>query len=107
MKYNFFIHIILCFTLFTAGLTRSQAQHLSFGHIDKSDGLSNYSVTSIYQDKRGLMWFGTANGINLYNGNSIKTYQRSLRQPCQIYCREQKRLHILRNDDRGFRLRLK
>lgn len=77
MKYNFFIHIILCFTLFTAGLTRSQAQHLSFGHIDKSDGLSNYSVTSIYQDKRGLMWFGTANGINLYNGNSIKTYQKS------------------------------
>lgn len=77
MKYNFFIHIILCFTLFTAGLTRSQAQHLSFGHIDKSDGLSNYSVTSIYQDKRGLMWFGTANGINLYNGNSIKTYQKA------------------------------
>lgn len=29
----------------------------------------------IYQDEKGFMWFGTRNGINLYNGNKFVTYK--------------------------------
>ena len=35
------------------------------------DGLSSLSVVSIYQDPLGRMWFGTTEGLNIYNGNKI------------------------------------
>lgn len=35
------------------------------------DGLSSLSVLSIYQDPIGRMWFGTTEGLNVYNGNEI------------------------------------
>ena len=35
------------------------------------DGLSCLSVLSIYQDPIGRMWFGTTEGVNVYNGNEI------------------------------------
>ena len=36
--------------------------------------LSNNTVTSIYQDKLGFMWFGTFNGLNKYNGINVDMY---------------------------------
>ncbi len=36
--------------------------------IDGKDGLSNSSVTAITKDRRGLMWIGTRNGLNIYDG---------------------------------------
>lgn len=65
-----YVTYILLFNIFTI-----KGEEISFGHLNKQDGLSHYSVLSIYQDERGMMWFGTNNGANLYNGKSIKTYQ--------------------------------
>ena len=42
------------------------------------NGLSNNAVTSIYQDKNGLMWFGTYDGLNLYNGYEFKIFRNKL-----------------------------
>ncbi len=36
--------------------------------LDGSYGLSNNTVTAVLKDKRGLMWVGTQNGLNLYAG---------------------------------------
>ena len=58
-----------------------KAQELSYRHLTDNEGLSHYSVISIYQDERGLMWFGTANGVNLYNGRSIKIYKQEVDNP--------------------------
>lgn len=38
-------------------------------------GLSNSSVTCIYQDSSLRMWFGTWDGLNLYDGARIRTYK--------------------------------
>lgn len=40
-----------------------------------NDGLSNNSVMSIYQDEKGFMWFGTRNGVSLYNGRKFHVYK--------------------------------
>ena len=69
----FYFLLILC--LLQGNLMPVSAQDLTFGHLTDADGLSHYTVLSIYQDERGLMWFGTENGINLYNGKSIKVYK--------------------------------
>lgn len=40
----------------------------------KREGLSNRYVTSIRQGNDGLIWVGTNNGLNLYDGYSFKQY---------------------------------
>lgn len=46
-----------------------------FRHLGMGDGLSHISVMSIYQDELGRMWFGTEEGISLYDGSSITSYR--------------------------------
>lgn len=46
-----------------------------FETIGVNDGLSQSSVYSIYQDRLGFMWFGTADGLNRYDGNDIKVFK--------------------------------
>ena len=47
------------------------ARAFQFKHISMSDGLSQLSVLSIYQDRLGRMWFGTEEGLNVYDGNNV------------------------------------
>ena len=51
------------------------AHDYMFKHLEVKDGLSNNQVNSIYKDSNGFMWFGTASGMNLYDGYSIKVYR--------------------------------
>lgn len=44
----------------------------SFKHINSADGLSASNVKCILRDSRGFMWFGTKNGLNLYDGMDIE-----------------------------------
>jgi signal transduction histidine kinase/ligand-binding sensor domain-containing protein/DNA-binding response OmpR family regulator len=48
---------------------------LKFRHLSVKDGLSNNNVLSVLQDRKGFIWFGTANGLNRYDGYSFKVYQ--------------------------------
>jgi signal transduction histidine kinase/ligand-binding sensor domain-containing protein len=59
--------------------SRVPAQNIipRFENIGVNDGLSQSSVYSIYQDKKGFMWFGTADGLNRYDGQDIKVYKIS------------------------------
>ncbi|GAE16214.1 hybrid sensor histidine kinase/response regulator transcription factor [Bacteroides pyogenes] len=66
-----YILLVLCFIYI-----QGKAQSISFLHLTTDDGMPNNSISSIYQDERGFMWFGTRNGIGLYNGRKIKVYQK-------------------------------
>ena len=46
-----------------------------FKHIGREEGLSQSSVMAIYQDKLGRMWFGTREGVNIYNSNKMAVYK--------------------------------
>jgi ligand-binding sensor domain-containing protein len=39
-----------------------------FTHLSVDDGLSQSSVMQILQDRKGLLWFGTQEGLNRYDG---------------------------------------
>ena len=39
------------------------------------EGLTNSSINHIFQDSHGLMWISTWDGLNVYNGNSMRTYR--------------------------------
>lgn len=39
------------------------------------DGLADNTITSIYKDDDGFMWFGTSNGLSRYDGRSIRNFR--------------------------------
>lgn len=43
-----------------------------FKHYQADDGLSHNAVTSILQDRKGLMWIGTRGGLNRFDGYTFR-----------------------------------
>ncbi len=67
---QFLLYWVICLhILLSSSLTRPK-----FGHLTITDGLSQSSIYSIYQDSQGYMWFGTEEGLNEYNGYDFKIY---------------------------------
>ncbi|MCB2200922.1 GGDEF domain-containing protein [bacterium] len=72
--------IVLCLALFAImpgyghGIS-SRFSYLRFDRLTSNDGLSQNSVNAILQDQRGFMWFGTQDGINVYDGYSFTTHK--------------------------------
>ncbi len=50
-------------------------QHIAFNHLTVKDGLSQSSVTCIFQDTKGFMWFGTQDGLNRFDGYNFKIFK--------------------------------
>lgn len=48
------------------------AKNYDISNLTNNDGLSNSSINTIYQDSDGLLWFGTWDGLNAYNGREFK-----------------------------------
>jgi ligand-binding sensor domain-containing protein len=68
------ISYLVLLIIFPFILSYPQEQQYKFRHITPKDGLSSHYVRCIIKDSRGFMWFGTANGLNRYDGYNIKTY---------------------------------
>jgi signal transduction histidine kinase/ligand-binding sensor domain-containing protein/DNA-binding response OmpR family regulator len=49
-------------------------QDVRFSALTIKDGLSQLTVTTVLQDSKGMMWFGTRDGLNSYDGKSFQTY---------------------------------
>ncbi len=46
-----------------------------FSKVDYQQGLSNSAVLCLFQDKTGLMWFGTYDGVNCYDGKEMEVFK--------------------------------
>lgn len=46
-----------------------------FRRFSVEDGVSSNSVRAILQDKYGFIWFGTDDGLNRYDGTTVKLYK--------------------------------
>lgn len=46
-----------------------------YQHISKESGLSNSAITAVYMDSQDYVWFGSWDGLNRYDGSSIKIYK--------------------------------
>ncbi|MEI9945340.1 MAG: two-component regulator propeller domain-containing protein [Chitinophagaceae bacterium] len=72
-KYCFALLFQLFLTL--PFLSFSQAPKLKFKHISTEQGLSNSTIETIFQDKRGFIWFGTRDGLNRFDGYQMTVYR--------------------------------
>ena len=46
--------------------------NLRFIHYTTRDGLSDNNINCLFQDSRGLLWIGTTNGLNYFDGVSFQ-----------------------------------
>ncbi|MDQ4141043.1 MAG: hybrid sensor histidine kinase/response regulator, partial [Bacteroidota bacterium] len=75
MKTFLYIIIISFFSLLNSSwISYAQYQPLQFEHLSARQGLPQNWVWSICQDKEGLMWFGTYDGLYKYDGHSTTSY---------------------------------
>lgn len=65
---------VLLYAFLLLWLTNN-AQQPRFGRIGLSDGLSQSSVYTIFNDSKGFIWLGTGDGLNRYDGHTIKVYK--------------------------------
>lgn len=69
--------VIISLSFIAKGLCASRnvaTESVRFHHIGKESGLSQISVMAIYQDLLGRMWFGTEEGLNIYDGTAVKPF---------------------------------
>jgi|YelNatPaOPRAMG01_1025707.scaffolds.fasta_scaffold00247_10 ligand-binding sensor domain-containing protein/two-component sensor histidine kinase len=72
-EFLFFLFTLLLPGLFTTQF--SQEKSVNYVHILSEDGLSQNTVHSILQDKKGFMWFATEDGLNKYDGYKFTIYR--------------------------------
>lgn len=81
-----FIDKLICFTgiLLLPLLLTSFTSGLTIKTISSNDGLSNSAISVIYRDSTGIMWFGTWDGLNSYDGKDIRVFKSDKKNPKTI-----------------------
>jgi ligand-binding sensor domain-containing protein/signal transduction histidine kinase/DNA-binding response OmpR family regulator len=79
VRFRFISSLILVCCVFV-----SRGQPHYFRSYGVTEGMSGNSVTSILQDSKGFMWFGTRNGLNRFDGTSFKIYTNILSDSLSI-----------------------
>lgn len=72
---NMKIYFTAIFWIVCCQIARASASSYSSFVINHLQGLSNSAVLSILQDNQGLMWFGTYDGLNCYDGRTIEVFR--------------------------------
>ena len=71
MKKTVFVTLLLITTLIQA----AEGYPYQIKQLTMRDNLAHYSVLSLYQDPRGMVWMGTRNGVSIYDGNQLHLYR--------------------------------
>src|SRR4051794_37576149 len=72
---RFAIRGIVVLLLLFLNLCSLQSQDLEVKYLGIENGLPNNTVTTIFQDHNGFMWFGTYDGLCRYDGYEFKVFR--------------------------------
>ncbi|HWV74451.1 MAG TPA: two-component regulator propeller domain-containing protein [Pseudosphingobacterium sp.] len=66
--------------------------------LNLNDGLSNNSITAVYEDRYGFMWAGTFDGLNRYDGYQFKVFKNKLNDTLSL---PNNRISAIQEDGNG------
>ena len=68
---------VYALALFCASIVCAQQSplQLSFQHLTQEQGLTNSINSHVFKDSRGLVWISSIDGLNRFDGSSIKAYR--------------------------------
>lgn len=75
---------IAVFSLLLSLVGELRAQDLAFRKLDMRNGLSFNSVMCIKESSDGLLWVGTREGLNRYNGYEFRNFKHSPHNPSDL-----------------------
>ncbi|MDO9633731.1 MAG: two-component regulator propeller domain-containing protein [Paludibacter sp.] len=81
MKKN--ILILLAFALLL--ISSRDLKAVYFEHLNMKNGLSHFTIHSLYQDEHGMVWVGTRDGLNRYDGNEITVFKELLNDSTALF----------------------
>lgn len=79
----FFVFLLLSLPLYGRE-NEYDSLYMHFDTFTTKDGLSQGMVRCIYQDKQGLMWFATKDGLNKYDGYKVTVYRHQPNDPFSL-----------------------
>lgn len=72
-KTSFLFAVISCCANIVS--LHAQKAQFEFERVSVENGLAQCTVNAIFQDRQGFLWFGTADGLNRYDGYEFKYYK--------------------------------
>lgn len=69
---------MFCILMYCLGVCElyGQSQQIICEQLDITNGLSQNGIQAMIQDKQGVMWFGTQDGLNCFDAYSMNVYKR-------------------------------
>jgi len=62
----------------------AQFETIRFDHLTINDGLSQSSINSLLEDRRGFLWVGTQDGLNRFDGYEFVVYRHDGDDPSSL-----------------------
>lgn len=95
MKYSrAYFFVLLSFL--TTGIFSEPVCH--FRHYSTEDGLPQYTIMEMLQDKNGFMWFGTWDGLSKFDGYKFRNFKV---KPEDVYIMKSNRIERMYDDRYG------
>ena len=79
-------------------VVKAQSQDIEFKHISIDDGLSQNTVNSIIQDRKGIIWAGTLGGLNKFDGYEFVVYDHDESDTTSL---SHNRINVVFEDSKG------
>lgn len=73
--FRLYLFSVICFLCF--GPLTGQEEHFTFNNLSEKDGLKNNIVFSFLKDRQGILWIGTQNGLNRFDGSHFISFKKN------------------------------
>jgi signal transduction histidine kinase/DNA-binding response OmpR family regulator/ligand-binding sensor domain-containing protein len=94
---NLAFSLLIAYSLFSVKTIFAEPA-CQFMHYSTGDGLPQYTIMDMLQDRKGFMWFGTWDGLSKYDGYRFRNFKV---QPGDSYVMRSNRIEALQEDHFG------